>query len=189
MKKLFFRAFFVFFFTFAFFSITAEDADNSDKNQSLSDLPTSYRGISLGMDIESVKDVLQSDPLFGYRGERDLSLLPTLNRSSIETAGVSFVSRAWFQFHAETLYTMILKLNTDKIDYYSIYSHFEKKYGQPVKLNPQRAIWENETTRVIIERPLSVKYIDLTVFNELIEQSNTEKAASELRRESFVDEF
>ena len=152
-------------------------------------LPAEYRSIRLGMGIDAVKAALKQDAVFGYRGERDVSLLPTENRSLIESAGSYFISRSWFQFYKDNLYTMIFKLNTDTVDYYSVYSKFCEKYGEPASINPQRAVWEDEHTRVVIERPLIVKYIDLTVFNELISQSTTEKAASETNRQNFIDGF
>jgi hypothetical protein len=152
-------------------------------------LPAEYRSIQLGMGIDAVKEALKQDAVFGYRGERDVSLLPTENRSLIESAGSYFISRSWFQFYKDNLYTMIFKLNTDTVDYYSVYSKFCEKYGEPASINPQRAVWEDEHTRVVIERPLIVKYIDLTVFNELISQSTTEKAASETNRQNFIDGF
>lgn len=152
-------------------------------------LPAEYRSIRLGMGIDAVKEALKEDAVFGYRGERDVSLLPTENRSLIESAGSYFISRSWFQFYKDNLYTMIFKLNTDTVDYYSVYSKFCEKYGEPASINPQRAVWEDEHTRVVIERPLIVKYIDLTVFNELISQSTTEKAASETNRQNFIDGF
>ena len=152
-------------------------------------LPAEYRSIRLGMGIDAVKEALKQDAVFGYRGERDVSLLPTENRSLIESAGSYFISRSWFQFYKDNLYTMIFKLNTDTVDYYSVYAKFCEKYGEPASINPQRAVWENEHTRVVIERPLIVKYIDLMVFNELISQSTTEKAASETNRQNFIDGF
>ncbi|UTC58573.1 hypothetical protein ABK01_10065 [Treponema sp. OMZ 305] len=160
----------------------------SEKQEKIA-LPTEYRSIRLAMNIDAVKETLKQDPVFGYRGERDVSLLPTENRSLIESAGSYFISRSWFQFYQDNLYTMIFKLNTDTIDYYSVYSKFCEKYGEPTSINPQRAVWEDEHTRVVIERPLIVKYIDLTVFNELISQSTTEKAAAETNRQNFIDGF
>ena len=157
----------------------------TDKNA----LPAEYRSIKLGMNIDAVKEALKADAVFGYRGERDVSLLPTENRSLIESAGSYFISRSWFQFYKDNLYTMIFKLNTDTVDYYSVYSKFCEKYGEPASINPQRAVWEDGHTRVVIERPLIVKYIDLTVFNELISQSTTEKAAAETNRQNFIDGF
>lgn len=153
------------------------------------ELPSGFRGIMLGMDLEMVKDILETDAIFGYKGDRDLSLLTTPNRSSIETVGSSFISRAWFQFYEEVLYTITLKLNTDKVDYYSIYSHFVEKYGNPFDINPKRAIWESKNIRITIERPLTVKYLSLDVFNLLLEQSQTEKTQSETNREKFIEAF
>ena len=161
----------------------------TSEQQNKTALPAEYRSIKLGMGIDAVKDALKQDSVFGYRGERDVSLLPTENRSLIESAGSYFISRSWFQFYKDNLYTMIFKLNTDTVDYYSVYSKFCEKYGEPASINPQRAVWEDEHTRVVIERSLIVKYIDLTVFNELISQSTTEKAASETNRQNFIDGF
>ena len=161
----------------------------TSEQQDKTTLPAEYRSIKLGMGIDAVKDALKQDSVFGYRGERDVSLLPTENRSLIESAGSYFISRSWFQFYKDNLYTMIFKLNTDTVDYYSVYSKFCEKYGEPASINPQRAVWEDEHTRIVIERPLIVKYIDLTVFNELISQSTTEKAASETNRQNFIDGF
>ena len=168
---------------------TALAEKNASAQKEKAALPVEYRGLTLGMNIDTVKQTLKQDALFGYRGDRDVSLLPTKNRSLIESAGYSFISRSWFQFYKENLYTMIFKLNTDTVDYYSVYTQFCEKYGEPASINPQRAVWEDGHTRVVIERPLIVKYIDLTVFNELISQSTTEKAAAETNRKNFIDGF
>lgn len=166
----------------------AAEKTTSERKETVT-LPVEYRGLTLGMNIDTVKQTLKQDSLFGYRGDRDVSLLPTQNRSLIESAGYSFISRSWFQFYKENLYTMIFKLNTDTVDYYSVYSRFCEKYGEPLSINPKRAVWEDEHTRIVIERPLIVKYIDLTVFNELLSQTATEKAASETNRQHFIDGF
>ena len=168
---------------------TALAEKNASAQKEKAALPVEYRGLALGMNIDTVKQTLKQDALFGYRGDRDVSLLPTKNRSLIESAGYSFISRSWFQFYKENLYTMIFKLNTNTVDYYSVYTQFCEKYGEPLSITPKRAVWEDEHTRIVIERPLVVKYIDLTVFNELLSQSTTEKAASEMSREQFIDGF
>jgi len=167
----------------------AKPPTRTNEKQEKNALPAEYRSIALGMNIDAVKEALKQDTVFGYRGERDVSLLLTENRSLIESAGSYFISRSWFQFYKDNLYTMIFKLNTDTVDYYSVYSKFCEKYGEPASINPQRAVWEDEHTRVVIERPLIVKYIDLTVFNELLSQSTTEKAAAETNRQNFIDGF
>ena len=180
-------------FVFVFFLSTiyaqTETLESLSPASDAAALPTGFRSIFLGMGIEAVKTELRLDTIFGYRGERDFSLLPTLNRSNIETEGSYFISRAWFQFYEDKLYTLSLKLNTDSVDYYSIYSHFVQKYGEPIDINPQRAIWENARTRITIERPLTITYIDMDTFNGILNRNKTETARSEKNRQAFIEQF
>jgi hypothetical protein len=73
------------------------------------------------------------------------------------------------------------------VDHYSVFTSLVEKYGQPDSLNPQQAVWETETTRLALERPLTVKYIDMTVFNGIIDESTTVESAEIRRRQEFLD--
>jgi hypothetical protein len=152
-------------------------------------LPDAYRGISLGMEMDAVKELLIADSIFGYRGERDVSLLPTMNRSLIETVGPSFIRRSWFQFHEEKLYVMTFNLDPDRVDYFSIYSTLVSKYGEPNTLDPQKAVWDDGKVTLSLERPLTVRYVDEEVFKDLLAASGTEKAAYDVLREEFIRDF
>ncbi len=152
-------------------------------------LPDAYRGISLGMEMDAVKDLLVADSIFGYRGERDVSLLPTMNRSLIETVGPSFIKRSWFQFHEEKLYVMTFNLDPDRVDYFSVYSTLVSKYGEPATLDPQKAVWDDGKVTLSLERPLTVRYVDQEVFKGLLAASGTEKAAYDVLREEFIRDF
>jgi len=50
-------------------------------------------------------------------------------------------------------------------------------------------VWEDGSTRVSIERPLTVKYIDRTVFDRLREEARTIQDWETLSREEFLAEF
>lgn len=152
-------------------------------------LPSSFHKINLGMDIEDVKTELKKDSDFAYRGEPDLSLLPTENRSLIESAGIFFIRRGWFQFYKDKLYSIIVGMNTENMDYYSIYTKLTEKYGEPDFIDPKKAFWEDDSVRLVLERPLTVKYIDITVFKELLEKSSAQKAFTTTLRENFINEF
>jgi len=186
MKKLFFCIVFIL-IGFAF-SEEAEsnkeilkktETEKKEEKPEFAELPAGYREISLGMNMDAVKEALLKDPIFGYRGERDISLLPGKNRSLIETRGSSNIKRAWFQFYEDNLYIIIIQMDTDKIDYYSMYSALTSKYGEPLSID----------VSMILERPLAIKYIDLKVFNELLEKSQTDKAYSDILREEFINDF
>ena len=90
-------------------------------------LPRGYGGIELGMTLDEVKEKLKKNSEFGYHGDRDVSLLPGENRVLIETdtaAGHvnSFLERCYFQFYNEKLYIIIINVNRERMDHYSIFS-------------------------------------------------------------------
>ncbi|MDR0998791.1 MAG: hypothetical protein LBL70_06960 [Treponema sp.] len=152
-------------------------------------LPRIFREISLGMSLEDLKAALQRDQLFSFRGDRDVSLLPAGDQSLVETTGLSFVKRAFFQLREGRLFIMAFTLNSDLVDHYSVFTSLTEKYGQPGLLSPRQAVWEREGTRLALERPLTVKYIDLEVFNSIIGESRTVESREIRRRQEFLDAF
>jgi len=153
------------------------------------EVPRQFRGIALGMVLDELKTALIADSLFSFRGDRDVSFLPIREETMVETTGLSFVRRAYFQLAQGALYIMAFTLDTRRIDHYSVFTSFIKKYGEPVTLSPAEAVWESEETRVSIERPLTVKYIDKTVFDRLLEESKARDSLEVLRRENFLADF
>ena len=59
------------FFALSFFSVSILFAQN---------IPNGYGGVNLGMTVEQTKKALKDNSDFGYRGDRDVSLLPGENR-------------------------------------------------------------------------------------------------------------
>ena len=151
--------------------------------------PRQFRGLSLGMPLDELKSTLTRDELFRFRGDRDVSFLPVREQTLVETTGLSYVRRAYFQFQDGVSYIMSFSLDTHLIDHYSVFTSFVRKYGEPLILNPGEAVWENNETRVSIERPLTVKYIDKVVFDRLTEESGARKRSELLRREEFLGDF
>jgi hypothetical protein len=153
------------------------------------ELPSGFRAYSLGMSIDELKTNLTADTYFVFRGDRDVSFLPVTKQNLVESEGRQFIKRAFFQLKDEKIFIMSFTLNTELIDHYSVYTAFVKKYGEPLYLNPKEAVWENGTTRISIERPLSIKYIDRTVFDTLVDSSNTRRAEFSEIKEEFLNDF
>ncbi len=180
--KCFFLAFTALFFVFApVFSQTASDEK--------APLPGAFRDLELGMSLEDLKNALMRDSLFTFRGERDVSFLPIQEQTLIETTGLSFIRRAFFQLEDGKLFIMSFTLDPHLIDHFSVFTAFVKKYGEPNSLTPQQSVWENNLVRISLERPLTVKYIDKLVFDELIEQSNAVEASEMELRRDFLNDF
>lgn len=172
---------------FVFFSLCF--AEEVELLSSSEDLPSSFHDIGLGMGLDEVKEILKNDSSFAYRGDRDVSLLNNKNRSSIEANGVHFVKRGSFQFYDEKLYSIIIQMNPENIDYYSIYSSLVEKYGEPSLVDQKKSLWEDDRVRLVLERPLTLKYIELSVFKEIITNRNKKEAISEEIRERFIRAF
>jgi len=156
-------------------------------------LPFGYKNIELGLTLDAAKTELIKNPEFGYRGDRDVSLIPGDHRVLIETDATkkkaSYFTQCWFQFYREQLYTITLNINPKKMDYYSMFTTLTAKYGEPATLDPQKAVWKNDDVTMILEKPLSIKYIDNQITDEISNYSTVEKSAEELSRQSFLDEF
>jgi len=159
IKLSFFTVFLIFLFAFSS-GLAAQEP-----------LPRQFRDLSLGMSLDDLKEGLIRDSLFNFRGDRDVSFLPVREQSLVETTGATFIKRAFFQLRDGKVFIMAFSLNTQIIDHYSIFMQFQEKYGQPAYLDPQVAIWETEEIRIAIERPLTVKYIDKVVFDDIVNES------------------
>ncbi len=152
-------------------------------------VPNGYRDIRLGMNIDQVKEELKADYIFGYRGDRDVSFLPSENQTLIETSSDTWLERCWFQFYEDKLYTIIINFNAERIDYFSVYNELLSQYGEHISLSPERVVWESTAVTMSLERPVSVKYVDNVVFNSIREQALIEQTVMEDLREDILGDL
>ena len=145
--------------------------------------------IQLGMTMEEVKEKLKEEPHFNFRGDPDVTMLQRPNESLIETPGYYYVNRAFFQFHEDRLHTIIMLLDTRRIDHYSLFTTFSRSYGPPNDLSPQRSVWEDEITALTLERPLRIKYMDKETYNRIRGESGVPESAEGRLRTFFLEQF
>lgn len=150
-------------------------------------LPKGYGSVTLGMSLEEVKEALKTDPAYNYRGDRDVSMLSGENRALISVDGVLFFEECLFQFEKDVLYIITLNLNKSELDYYSVFSTLCEKYGEPDSLSPEKSQWNNGTVIFSLEKDLSLRYIDVSTFEELQNTSKVEKTAKEKTRQDFLN--
>lgn len=148
-----------------------------------------FRTLTLGMGLDQVKTALKADPLFRYRGDPDVSFLPQTSQYLIECEGASFLRRAYFQFADSRLFIMILVLDAQKLDHYSLFSALSAKYGPPTSLSPSESVWQSDPVRFSLERPLTVKYVDNKTFSAILEAGGAQKDLDQLSREKFLEQF
>jgi len=164
-------------------------AQTEEKGEEDKALPRQFREIVLGMSLDDLKEALKKDDFFNFRGDRDVSYIPVREESLIETTGPSFIRRAFFQLRDGTLFIISLSLNTEMMDHYSMFTELIRKYGKPSYLDPKEAVWETDETRVALERPLTIKYIDKKVFDNIINESTLIQSRKVQQRQDFLDEF
>lgn len=163
--------------------------DNAAQDSEEATLRRGFRDLLLGIPFNEAQQLLQRDPAFQYRGEPDVSLRLSDGGTVIDTRGRVYMERGIFQFHEARLFAIALYLDRSRLDYFQLYEQFRERYGEPVDLDPQRALWEDQQTRIELERPLTVRYLDLETFEARRQESRTEQAAEDVAREQFLEEF
>lgn len=153
------------------------------------DLPRGFDDLLLGLSLQEARDRLVGNSSFMYRGAPDVSLRPFDQERSIETDGRGYMERGAFLFDDDYLYIITLFLNRERLDYFTMYRTLERKYGEPDDLSPERALWENETTSMSLERPLTVKFVDRERFEGRIEEGEMEESLRAQMREIFLEQF
>ncbi|MDA3956992.1 hypothetical protein [Oceanispirochaeta sp.] len=158
-------------------------------NQEFQDLPGAYRSISLGMTFDETKEKLLVESRFDFRGDPDVSIQKEGTQALISSKGQSFIDQGFFQFHEKRLYLIILQLDRTKIDFFSIQKSMISKYGPPRELSPEGMYWSNDKIKVSLEYPLTVKYLDLEVFNTFLDENIRLKSFQEVARSEFLEDF
>ncbi|MCL2793573.1 MAG: hypothetical protein FWD87_10855 [Spirochaetaceae bacterium] len=163
------------------------DFENSETGEL--NLPNGFMDILLGMNMDEVRERLRENSFFNYRGEPDVSMLLTRNQHLIETAGFSFIDRAFFQFYDGRLFIITLVLNRERLDFFTMFTNFEERYNRATRIDPRGAYWESSEVNLHLERPLTIKYMDRRVLEMLAsERREVEDRGSRLR-EDFLDLF
>ncbi len=153
------------------------------------DVPEGYRGVRIGMNMDDVKEVLKNDDLFNYRGERDVSLLPSEHQSIIETSSDTWLQRCWFQFYENTLYSIIINFNPELMDYNSVYRQLTEKYGMHTEMSPERVVWKDSYITMSLEKPVSVKYLYNDYFERITGESTVKETKMEETRDSILGDL
>ncbi|MEM5947820.1 hypothetical protein WKV44_04605 [Spirochaetia bacterium 38H-sp] len=173
---------------------TASSADIPTDSTALDDtkkmsLQRGFRGVFLGDDVETVKQRLQKDTLFFYRDSLDVSMNPERDDIIIETSAWKYIKTAHYQFYKGKLALIVLELDTDILDYFGIYRTLTKKYGDAASFSPSVVKWQDEDTIIVLEKPLTVKYIDKKTDDEIRENKQILKSTEDVARDAFLEEF
>lgn len=146
--------------------------------------------LQLGKTLEDIQEALKKSPYFNYRGPRDLSFLPLRSEPVIDTEGMRYIQRGIFQFQEGRLVTIVLYLNPRYMDYPALFRHLTSRYGSPQYLDPKSCFWEDAHTRVALEKPLTVKFVERNILAPREKgKASLPPSPEELGREAFLELF
>lgn len=165
-------------------SVYAQDATSSKEV-----IPNGFQGVVLGLSLDDAKAALFNHPYLLFRGDPDVSLLSRKDERLIQCEGSEFVDRAVIQLKDNEVYLISFMLNRDFIDYYTMYRTLAEKYGEPNSLSPTEAVWEDGSVRMSLEKPLTVKYLSMKMFSDIIAASEKEQSLNAKSREDFLEGF
>jgi hypothetical protein len=190
MKKAIFTACAALFLLGAFpLSVPAQDAVGGQTPRPAAASVKPFRGFRMGLSLDEVKDRLAKDPYFNYRGDPDVYFLPVKEQVLIECSGNAYIKRAHFQFVDKKLFTLILDLEESKVDFFTMLTTLQNAYGAYRSFSPEAVVWEAGGVRLSLEKPLTVKYIDLAVFQRLKDAGRKEETEEEKSLKDFLSEF
>ena len=150
-------------------------------------LSDGYKDIKLGMSKKEVSDLLKKSLEFDAKREEILSIRIDPDSEIITAKGLGFINVAYFHFNKDRLFQIFIKLNEKKIDYYSLLKTNTNKYGNPKNLEPTRASWEDSKVKIVIEKPSTIKYLFLSIWNELLKNDNTSDDLNLKLRNTFLE--
>ena len=153
------------------------------------DLPSGFMNITLGMDIDSVKKELETNSWFDYRGDPDVSMLMNGKQQLIECRGYSFISKGYFQFYNDRLFIITLVFDLERLDFYTMHSILESKYGKASRIDPNGAYWVSSAVNFHLEKPLSLKYMDKKTLAEISEGRKEIEDKGKRIKEEFLNLF
>lgn len=131
------------------------------------ELPRGFSGVVLGTDYEQVKDVLKRSSVFFLEPEPDIYLLPEGEQRVLQVSGAidaeteyQFIQEAYFQFNKDDVLVAInIFFNRNLLDYFTLFQVHKEKYGATTEITPNKAVWEDTSIKLILEKPLALKYL------------------------------
>jgi len=151
-----------------------------------------YKNIRLGASREDAINAILSDytmilPRKYMTGKADITAEESETFLALEEN--RFYRSGYFLFKNDALYSITVNFQPNQVDFLELLSALNSKYGKGAFLDADTVAWQNGDTRIILERPSIVKYINV---NEIITASDgrireKESASSRRARNSILE--
>jgi hypothetical protein len=153
------------------------------------DLSNGYKDIKLGMTKNQVIDTIKKSSEFRQKNDEVLSIRLEPDTEILTYEGLGYISVGYFHFNKDKLFQIFLKFNENKLGYYLLLKDNTDKFGKPSKLDPKSAVWQNKEVMIVIEKPCTIKYLYLPIWNELVKSDQTPDDIILKSRNDFVKDL
>ena len=123
-----------------------------------------YMGIRIGMTRDEVLGFADERSIIEVPKNRDVEFFPVEDRKILTLSIRPEIPQMYLQFHGETLYAITVTFDEKYIDFYTLASELQRRYGPYTSLTPLWRSWEVDGVEVKLEKPAVVKYIALEEF-------------------------
>jgi hypothetical protein len=158
------------------------------KSESSGSLSNSYRSLTLGSSMAVTRDGLKNDNYFDYV-DPDVTMVNPPDLTRMNVSGRGYINSVTLQFYKDSMYSIILDLNTEMIDYYSIYNDLTSKYGNPQKFSSKIVRWQSGDVQLSLEKPLIVKYVQVSILESIKTEKQQPKSVTNISKEKFLEDF
>ncbi len=165
--------------------------ENNTQEKSSRSLPLGFDEIKLYKTKDEIISIINKNEYFRVVREPEISFLPSTQEQLLTVEGKKFIKEGLFQFTKEnSLKVIILYLDKTQSDYFTLYTLFYDKYGRPYSISPTQASWKDDNVRIIIEKPLTIKYVSIEKGkNQDKAQESSVISIKRKEREKFLSNF
>ena len=126
-----------------------------------------FMGINIGMTRDDVLGYADGREIIEVPKNRDVEFFPVEEREILTLSIKPEVPHMYLQFYSDKLYAITIIFNEKYIDYLTLSSRLEEKYGSYNELTPRSRKWLIDEVEIRVEKPAVVKYIALKEFLEV----------------------
>lgn len=128
-----------------------------------------FMGLRLGMTPDEVKAVISQSSNLRIDETRYLGELNEANPFTLKASYFPFIRNVYIEFYRGKSYEIIVVLNPNYFDFFSLSETLEDKYGVPARKTSKRVHWQEKTNRVelLLEKPSTIKVYDDLLMRQL----------------------
>jgi len=120
--------------------------------------------LKLGLSIDRIVSTIRASyPWIEIKSVIDSDIIQENEKFFLETYPNNYFSLCQMQFHMEKMYLLRIQFSKRLFSYNTLYSQMKTRYGTPNTITFKQIEWTQGSRKVILERDVTVKYLDIAM--------------------------